>query len=759
MKTELLSPAGDIEAAYSAFYFGADAIYLGLRRFSARAEATNFSSEELDEITAFAHTHGKKVYVALNTLIQENELPELITHLQICADCQVDALIIQDIGVARLIKKTFPQLTLHASTQMAIHNLSGAMALKKLGFKRVVLARELTLSEIRRIQRESGLEVEVFIHGALCYSYSGLCYFSSMTTGRSANRGKCVYSCRDTFRLYGKKYHPFSMKDFALEKDVCQLSGLSLKIEGRKKNALYVGAVTDYYRRILDTGKTDVKLSDNLKQIFARPWTKLHFAGKNKNVIEPDFVGHRGLPIGTILNIFNGQITLKPTYPIARYDGLQIDIPGTEKPFGFSVEKLTCDGKNVFEAPAQKTVIIDLPTNTPFIPKGCTVYLASSTRVKGAYPYEKPKKGLYKNRIPLDVSVYIESQSITAMAQDISISLSGTFEPAKDISKTNAAIYSCFHKTGDTLFKIAELTIHNPKKLFIPVSLLNELRRQFFESFTKRLNESQTVPTLPEIPYQKSKTETEHKPKWRLKTDNLTSLIGVDLSTIDEVIIEITPQTTPTDLSFLPQEKIRLALPTIIRTQAFQKTINILYQAGYQRWQVSNWGGFGLLPKKADIDFDSTLPVLNTQAAAFAFEAGATGITLGVEDTSENIRRLTAHIPNTTLIVYQDTPLFLSANCIRKNDCTACSHHPESYSLSNGQEQFEVISKNCLTTVIKKTPFYISHLTKDIQPDWFRMDFCNHNYTSEQINFLIPQIQSAKPIKSYFTGNFKKSFA
>ena len=226
MKTELLAPAGDIEAAYSAFYFGADAVYLGLRRFSARAEAINFSPEDLDEITAFAHAHQKKVYVALNTLMQENELPELMTYLQICADCKVDALITQDIGVARIVKKAFPQLVLHASTQMAIHNLSGALALKKLGFERVVLARELSLAEIRDIQQKSGMEVEVFIHGALCYSYSGLCAFSSMTTARSANRGKCVYSCRDTFKMNGKHYHPFSMKDLALENDVCDLIGL-----------------------------------------------------------------------------------------------------------------------------------------------------------------------------------------------------------------------------------------------------------------------------------------------------------------------------------------------------------------------------------------------------------------------------------------------------------------------------------------------------------------------------------------------------
>ncbi len=757
MKTELLSPAGDIDAAYSAFYFGADAIYLGLRRFSARAEAINFSPEDLDEITAYAHANGKKVYVAINTLMQEHELPELMAHLQVCADCKVDALIVQDMGVARLVKKVFPSLVLHGSTQMAIHNLAGALALKKLGFERVVLARELSLNEIHKIQQESGLEVEVFIHGALCYSYSGLCYFSSMTTGRSANRGKCVYSCRDTFRMDGRQYHPFSMKDLALEKEACQLRGLSLKIEGRKKTALYVGAVTDYYRRILDAGKIEGTLTDNLKQIFARPWTKLHFNGKNKDVIEPDFVGHRGLPIGKVEKIFNGQITLKPSAPIARYDGLQIDIAGVEKPFGFSVEKIAVGGKNVFEAAAHQTVTVDLPPKSPFIQKGSTVYLASSTRVKGAYPYEKPKKGAYKNRLPITVGVYIDETGITAYVDDVSVRIDGVFEPAKDMTKMASAIDSCFHKTGDTIFDVTKLIIQNSKALFVPMSILNDVRRGLFDELTRNQQIKKQVPVLP-VPHWK--IGTVNHPKWRLKTDDLVVLQQADLSSIDEVIFEITPRTTVADLSVLSADKLRLALPTVIRTNAYQKVIDTLYAAGYTKWQIGNWGGLAMLPKKADVDFDYTMPVLNIQAAALMFEAGASGITLSVEDTSENMHLLTKTIPHATVIVYQDTPLFLSANCIRPNSCAACSHQPERYELSNGKDKFEAVSKECVTTVVKSVPYYIGDNIRSLSGvEWLRMDFCSRHYTPSQVSRLIQQIQSGATLRQSYTGNFKKSFA
>lgn len=753
MQTELLAPAGDKEAAYSAFYFGADAIYLGLKHFSARAEAVNFSKDDLDEVTAYAHTLNKKVYVALNTLMQESELSLLMDTLQTCADCHVDAIIVQDLGVARLVKKCFPQLALHGSTQMAIHNLAGALALKKMGFERVVLARELTLNEIKHIQEGADIEIEVFVHGALCYSYSGLCSFSSLTTSRSANRGKCVYSCRDTFQLNERQYHPFSMKDLALEKDVLKLKGISLKIEGRKKNALYVGAVTDYYRRILDTGKTDISLSDNLKQIFARPWTKLHFNSKSKDVIEPDYVGHRGLLLGQVEKVFNQQITFKPSQAVARYDGLQIDLQGVEKPFGFSVENLLVGGKRVFEAAAHQTITVTLPPNSPFIKKGCPVYLSSSTRVKGSYAYTKPKPGAYKNKTPISVSLFITPTEIIACCGEKTASISGSFTSANQPEKVTAAVQSCFEKTGETPVFLDELIVHNKDNLFAPVSVLNEVRRALYEQMEFKK-------TTPDLPVANLTKQTSKAPKWCIKTDQPTALVGVDLTRIDSLIIEITPQTTLDDLLALPADKITLALPTIIRNPlTYQKIIDMCYQAGFTSWQIGNLGGLMLLPKKANISFDNTIGMLNSQAIAYAFELGAQGITFSVEDTSENITRL-SHLTNkTSLVIYQDIPLFLSANCVRENECHDCNHQKMTLPLSNGKDKFELVSKDCLTTVVKETPFYIAPLVQDIPVDTLRLDFCVRTYTTETISRILSAAQNGTPLKNAFSGNFKKKFA
>lgn len=753
MQTELLAPAGDKEAAYSAFYFGADAIYLGLKHFSARAHAINFSKEDLDEITAYAHHNGKKVYVAINTLMQENELPQLMEVLKICSDCQTDAVIIQDLGTARLIKKCFPHLALHGSTQMAVHNLAGALALKKIGFKRIVLARELTFKEIKHIQEQSGIEVEVFIHGALCYSYSGLCTFSSLTTGRSANRGKCVYSCRDIFRLNNRQYHPFSMKDLALEKEILKLKGLSLKIEGRKKNALYVGAVTDYYRRILDTGETNISLSDNLKQIFSRPWTKFHFNGKNKDVIEPDFVGHRGIQIGVVEKIFNQQITFKTTLPFARYDGLQIDLHGVEKPFGFSVENIFINSKHVYEVQKHQTATISLPAHAPFIQKGSPIYLASSTRVKGAYHYLKPKPNLFKNKRKISVALFVSEMEIIAYCDTKSAQISGLFRLAQNIEKTQKIFRKCFEKTGEYPFELSELTIQNPHNLFVPISTLNELRRLLYQN----LNFSENTPLIPPT---NLKPVCIKAPKWQIKTDQPHILKGVHLDEIDSLVIEITPQMTPADILDLPAEKIILSLPVIIRRpNIFQKAIDTFYQNGFKQWQISNIGGLAILPKGAFISFDNTIGIMNSQAIAHAFELGAQRISFSIEDTSENIKKLAQLTGATVLVVYQDIPLFLSANCVRENKCITCTHQELTLPLSNNKNRFILKSKECLTMVIKETPFYIAPEAQNIPVDYYRLDFCIRKYTSENINQILSAAKEGRPLKNTFMGNFKKNFS
>ena len=636
---------------------------------------------------------------------------------------------------------------------MAIHNLEGALALKKMGFTRVVTARELSLSEIKHIKDNCGIEVETFIHGALCYSYSGLCSFSSFQTTRSANRGKCVYSCRDTFKLDGRQGHLFSMKDLALEKEVLKLQGLSLKIEGRKKSALYVAAVTDYYRRILDTGRTDISLADNIKQIFSRPWTTLHFKGKNKQVIDPDFVGHRGLPIGTVEKIFNHVITVTPLHPIAKYDGIQIDCGTQEKPFGFSAEMLSVNGKKVFEVPAKKSVQITLPDHHPFIKKGDTVYLASSTRVKGSYDYKKPKPGAFKNRTPISVCVFVEPNKIVAIYQDKIAEIDGEFTPAKNLQKMTDAIQSAFEKTGDTALSLAELTVQNKNGLFVPMSVLNELRRKLYSQIEithVRLN-------LPQ-PFQMKKTNS--LPKWIIKTDRVATLAEIDLNTCDEIWVVMDIDFDVATLASLPTDKVRLCLPPIIRqSNKMQKLVNTLWQMGYHTYAIGNLSGLTLLPDTANIAFDSQLSCLNTQAVSQCFELGAQSVFTSTEDTLENIQKLTAISDKVGVILYTDVPVFLSANCVRENDCSVCNQQPWHTEVSNGKGRFELISKNCQTTVVPREALCWASEMEHINASIYRVDFCHKHYDALTAKRIWDTIRSGKDIKSTTKFNLKKQFA
>lgn len=749
-KLELLAPAGDIEAGYAALYYGADAVYLGLAKFSARATAVNFDEPALNEFSAYAHHLNRKIYVTVNTVLQESELPELLETLDVCARCRVDGIIIQDLGVARVIKEKYPQFEMHASTQMAVHNKEGALFLQKMGFKRVVLARELTSAEIKEISALPGLETEAFIHGALCYSYSGLCMFSSLEYGRSANRGKCLYPCRALFKCNGRESHLFSMKDMALREDVLQMPVDSLKIEGRKKSALYVAAVTDYYRQILDGHGADIKREERIKQIFSRPWCKFHFKGKDKNIIDREFVGHRGLEIGKVENIVKGRLIFKTAHKIARYDGLQIDVAGDEKPFGFSVQKLFKDRKSVFEVPAEQIAEIELPHGYPALKRGDKIYLASSGEVKGAYHYEKPKPGAFKQTDGIEVKVSVNADNITAVCGKYHAEVKGSFSPTEHPEKSTSAIQNAFNKTGDTSFNLLNLQIDNPQNLFTPSSLLNELRRDLYARI-KIENPKGELPAISEP----QKTNSIHQ--FKLKIDNLEYLNFLNLDDFSEIIYLLTPQSQTEEIRRLPKNKVRLALPAVCRKpEIYHSLIKSLTESGYHKWEVGNYWGLEVLPSSGlDISLDSSLYILNSQAAEMAKEIGASEITLSLEDNKINICNIIEKCQlKTNLIIYRDVPLFISAACIRDNDCGHCNRQPLWFDLERDGHKFKALSADCQVMVFDNKPFCIAEGAADLYPDAFRIDFVYRSYTPEQVRNIVNKLLKFENVTDCISGNF-----
>jgi len=673
-RPELLAPAGTPEAAWAALAYGADAVYAGLPRFSARAEAGNFSAEALDELIGYAHHLGRRVYITFNTLVQQRELNEALETLATIRDLNADGVIVQDMGVVHLIRKNFPQIRLHASTQLVVHNLEGAKQLASLGFKRVVLARELSLNAIGHISKNCGIETETFIHGALCYSYSGLCLFSSHLIGRSGNRGRCAYNCRQPFRCAGKENLPFSMKDFSAAAhlpEIISAGVASLKIEGRMKSPSYVAAVTDYYRRLTAgtlSADEQVELLSDIQTIFGRPSTDLYLNDSQTDPIEPVNAGHHGARIGVVKKILpGGWLIFDSNRALRKYDGLKVETPGDTFAYGFAAHDLRLasdpESKRRFDLPEDAEIAIKLPPAAPPILPGTPIYCSISQAVRQRYDFQAPRPGIYRQRRPVNIHVNhtLEGMVLSASADGLQseLILPGPFEPARQPEKSAAAIRQCFEKLGETDWMLGELTIEG--SAFVPVSVLNDARRRLIAEFSNlwrnHCRAGSVIPPVPEV------TDLGYKKEqilWSVK-----SRVFQCLKNVDEFVLEIDPARTDEIEKALEfyADKLRLALPVIIRdeeTDAFRTLIEKFPQV--RKWEAANVGGLNLLQEKKEITADWPLYTLNTQAALQWNEQGVQQFVLSPEDDAENLFALIEQLGDAAIVpVYQHTPLMISA--------------------------------------------------------------------------------------------------
>jgi U32 family peptidase len=335
MRPEVLAPAGDRESLEAAVRAGADAVYFGLGGFNARARATNFDAAELRETFRYLHAHGRRGYVTLNTLIFDDELPRLEAAVRACAEAGADAVIVQDLGVARLVRAVAPSLPMHASTQMTCTDAGAVELARELGCSRVILARELTLDQIAAIRRSTDVEVEVFVHGALCISYSGQCLTSEAIGGRSANRGACAQACRLPYELVvdgelrplDEAYllSPEDLEASALVPRLVELGISSLKIEGRLKGPAYVAATTRLYREAID-GHFDGELRRKALQAYSRGSGPGFLGGiDHQRLVEGRTCDHRGLEVGVCRGVERGWLRVELSQPLERGDGILVE--------------------------------------------------------------------------------------------------------------------------------------------------------------------------------------------------------------------------------------------------------------------------------------------------------------------------------------------------------------------------------------------------------------------------------------------------
>ena len=486
---ELLCPAGDEAALRAAVDSGANAVYLGYRAFGARASATNFDAEALEAAVRYAHLYHVRVYVTVNTLVKPDEMQDLRAALGEIAATGADAAIVQDLGVAALVRREFPVLALHASTQMAICNAEGARLARTLGFSRVVLARECGLEDVRAVA-ETGIETEVFVHGALCTAVSGRCLMSSMSGGRSGNRGRCAQPCRQGFRLDGMRGPLLSLRDLCLLDDlptVCASGVRSLKVEGRLKSPEYVAVVTSVYRRALDAVargdfRPDPAQREQLLQIFNRGgFTRGHILGaEDADLVTPDRVSHEGLPLGRVQTVKGHLAALHVDRALHDGDSLQLRGAGESYDLRYS-------GPDI---PAGGTASLRLRPGTEARPGVQAARLADARQLDQARAHEP-------RLIPVSMAArFALGRPMTLALTDGEVSVTATgpvVEAARSRASTEADAHRQLDKLGGTPFTLedgARLQLLVDQGIFLPVSALNALRRDGVERLIQARTEA-----------------------------------------------------------------------------------------------------------------------------------------------------------------------------------------------------------------------------------------------------------------------------
>lgn len=487
-KIELLSPAGSYESGIAAIQNGCDAIYLAMGRFGARAFAHNFDDEALRKIVPYAHAYDVKVYVTLNTLIHDDEMDACLQVVSFLYEMDVDALIVQDLGLVYEIRTRFPDFEVHASTQMHVCNKQALQFLHQIGVRRAVLAREVTIDEIKRFSKLP-IELEVFVHGALCVAYSGQCLMSSMVGGRSGNRGECAQTCRMPYALidytskkkYQKPTYLLSLKDLNTLEHVEELkqAGISsFKIEGRMKKSEYVAHITSLYRKQL--AETGAEISEaqmeNAKLLFHRGFTSgFLFQQKGTHLFNPHRPNHIGIQVGKVLGHQNQKVKVKLVHDLYQHDGIRILMD--KEDHGFKVNRLYEQNKLVNCAKAGSIVEIECQK---FIPKG-SIVVKTSDPLKEKKIRESYEHITRRIKVSMCVKAKADKPLSISMSDGINEVVAHSENPleiAQNRATSREEIEKQCRKLNDTIFVLDGFEVMMEEELFVPIKMVNELRRQ-----------------------------------------------------------------------------------------------------------------------------------------------------------------------------------------------------------------------------------------------------------------------------------------
>ena len=798
---ELLSPAGSMESFKAGIQNGADAIYLGGSSFGARAAATNFDNDELIEAVKYAKLRDVNIFVTVNTSIKETEIEDLISYTDFLYKIGVDAIILSDIGIAEVLRKRYPNMELHASTQISAHSLNDVLELKQVGFDRVVIARELGIEEIKEICDNVDIDIEVFIHGAICVSYSGQCLMSSMLGDRSGNRGRCAQPCRQSYKLINKttgKIINVNGNYLLSPKDLCSIENIekildtgvkSLKIEGRMKRPEYVAVVTSSYRKAIDNYinnkiTTDKKtLKEDLEAIFNRKFTSGYLMSKNgSDIINLDKPNNVGVKVGEVLsfNLKKNKLKIKLSGKLSKGDGINLG--------GGNIGRIIKDGEIFDCGVAGDIVEIDFIKNIK--PKTPVYKTSDKQLVDNAN--KSFKEGIENKKINLKCEIFIKvGYKIKFNLENIEIFSDEIIEKANNKEAEIDKIIERLSKTGGTPYNFIFNNIFVDKNAFIPVSVLNNLRRKAIEKYEEyRLDFSAKRIIYPYDNYSYLKGEKVFNGKITLKVHNNSQLDTIlENPNISEFVKEIYTE----DFTLL--EKYYSKFKTlginiiysalgVIRNEEYyvlEKYLSKINSDIFNKVQISTWGSKNFFKSKfgtKKFNIDTYFNIYNSYSLKF-FEKyfDAEDITISQEINKFEIKNLLdkskERNSNVDMIIYGHTRSMLTEYCamgVLTKDChkdRRCSECARSdYILKdNENREFRLFQDIFCRTEIR------NHLTLDLREnikeifelgiDRVRLDFTYENsdmvysILKECINFL--KYQKIIKNSSAFKGHYVNS--
>jgi len=706
---ELLAPAGDMLSLKAAVENGADAVYLGVKKLSASAYASNFYLDELEQAIDYAHLRCVKVYVTVNTLIKDAEFSEAARTLHTIAAHGADAVIVQDIGLLSFLREFLPELPVHASTQMTVHNIDSVRSLEDLGIKRVVLSRELSLEAIHSIRDHTQAELEVFIHGALCICYSGQCLFSSMVGGRSGNRGYCAQPCRKQYALEkngekvnGKGNFLLSPKDLNTAEILPQIieAGVSsLKIEGRMKRPEYVAGVVGIYRRLLGRYAADPAgyfVSEEelrtLEQLFNRGFTHAYLSGNPRiELMDHGIPYNRGVLVGTVKEQSKGgYVSLKLSAPLDVGDGIGFSC----EEVGETVTRMLYKNRPINSA--SKSMVVDLFLSNP-VRAGTSVYRTSDISLMKStelsFTSHAPvRKVSVRLKITAMKGKHLEMDMEDSDKNVVRILSEYVVEPSQKTPTTKRDIEKQLLKLGNTVFSPVSLEIVSDPDIFVPIKELNSIRNSAVQEMEKiRIRKWKRTSEDFIFSHPSYREEKTGKPLLSVSVNTLDGLLcaadeGADIIYFGGEHFRSHTKNTLKEaygIAFRAGCRIYLTTPSIVWDKEMNEMHLLIREALETGFHGVLVGNLGVLRKVQQLGcnfiVDFPLNVFNNRSCSFFHRAGAEVVSLSPELTMEQVSSLSRY-GTVECMVHGSLKLMVIENCIvgsllgGKNDlcCMPC---------------------------------------------------------------------------------------